>query len=299
MSVVLSIKNIAKSYGAIRALNGVSFDVPQGSVFGILGPNGSGKTTLLGIVMDVLKANKGEFLWFGQPGGSPEQRKKIGCLLETPNFYTYLSGTDNLKITQAISGRGTKKDIDEVLKKVNLYDRRWASFKSFSLGMKQRLAIGAALLGDPKVLVLDEPTNGLDPVGISEIRKLIIELKEQGHTIIMASHLLDEVEKVCTHAAILKTGNLITTGDVAEIMMDEDIVELSAADINTLLTVLRNMGKEVLVDEKANTVQIIFPKGTAKMEEINQHCFNNGVVLTQLVLRKKRLEARFFELTNN
>jgi ABC-2 type transport system ATP-binding protein len=299
MSIVLSTKNLAKSYGAVRALNGVSFDVPQGSVFGILGPNGSGKTTLLGIVMDVLKANKGEFLWFGQPGGSPAQRKKIGSLLETPNFYSYLSGTDNLKITQAISGRGTKKDIDEVLKKVNLYDRRWSSFKSFSLGMKQRLAIGAALLGNPKVLVLDEPTNGLDPVGISEIRKLIIELREQGHTIIMASHLLDEVEKVCTHAAILKTGNLITTGDVSEIMMDEDIVELSAADINALLTVLNNMGKEVLVDEKANTVQIIFPKGTAKMEEINRHCFNNGVVLTQLVLRKKRLETRFFELTNN
>ncbi|MEO7984851.1 MAG: ATP-binding cassette domain-containing protein [Bacteroidota bacterium] len=299
MSVVLSIKDIAKSYGAVRALNGVSFDVPQGSVFGILGPNGSGKTTLLGIVMDVLKANKGEFLWFGQPGGSSEQRKKIGCLLETPNFYSYLSGTDNLKITQAISGRGTKKDIDEVLKKVNLYDRRWASFKSFSLGMKQRLAIGAALLGDPKVLVLDEPTNGLDPVGIAEIRKLIVELKEHGHTIIMASHLLDEVEKVCTHAAILKTGNLVTTGNVEEIMMDEDVVELSAGDISALLTILKNMGKAVVVDEKTQTVQIIFPKNTAKMEDINRHCFENGVVLTQLVLRKKRLETRFFELTNN
>lgn len=299
MSIVLSIKNLAKSYGAVKALNGVSFDVPQGSVFGILGPNGSGKTTLLGIVMDVLKANKGEFLWFGQPGGSPEQRKKIGSLLETPNFYSYLSATDNLKITQAISGRGSKAEIDEVLKKINLYDRRWSSFKSFSLGMKQRLAIGAALLGSPKVLVLDEPTNGLDPVGISEIRNLIIELKEQGHTIIMASHLLDEVEKVCTHAAILKTGNLVMTGDVAEIMMDEDIVELSAANINSLLTILKNMGKEVVFDDKTNTVQIIFPKGEAKMEDINQHCFNNGVVLNQLVLRKKRLEARFFELTNN
>ena len=298
MSTVLSIRNLAKSYGAVKALNGVSFDVPEGSVFGILGPNGSGKTTLLGIVMDVLRANGGDFLWFGQPG-TPEQRKKIGSLLETPNFYSYLSATDNLKITQAISGRGNKKEIDEVLKKVNLYDRRWSPFKSFSLGMKQRLAIGAALLGSPKVLVLDEPTNGLDPVGISEIRNLIIELKNQGHTIIMASHLLDEVEKVCTHAAILKTGNLITTGDVEHIMMDEDIVELSAADMNALMSLLNNMGKEVLLDEKANTVQIIFPKGTAKMDQLNQHCFNNGIVLTQLVLRKKRLEARFFELTNN
>ena len=298
MSTILSVSNLAKSYGSVRALKGVSFDVPEGSVFGILGPNGSGKTTLLGIVMDVLRANGGNFLWFGQPG-SPEQRKKIGSLLETPNFYSYLSATDNLKITQAISGRGTNQDIDEVLKKVNLYERRRSPFKTFSLGMKQRLAIGAALLGNPIVLVLDEPTNGLDPVGIAEIRKLIVELKERGHTIIMASHLLDEVEKVCTHAAILKTGELITTGNVEEIMMDEDVVELSAADIHALSAVLEQLGKQVVVDDKANTIQIIYPKGTAKMDEINRHCFNNGVVLTQLVLRKKRLEARFFELTNN
>ncbi len=299
MGEVLRIKNISKSYKSIRALNDVSFEVPEGSVFGILGPNGSGKTTLLGIVMDVLKANKGEFFWFGQPGGSPLQRKKIGTLLETPNFYSYLSGTDNLKITQAISGRGNKKDIDDVLKKVNLYDRRWSSFKSFSLGMKQRLAIGAALLGNPKVLVLDEPTNGLDPVGIAEIRKLIVELKDQGHTIIMASHLLDEVEKVCTHAAILKSGQLILTGDVGQIMMDEDIVELGAKDLEALSAILKTYGKELVRDEKTGTVQLVFPKGTADMEEINRHCFNNGIALTQLVLRKKRLEARFFELTSN
>ncbi len=299
MSTVLSVKDLSKTYGHVRALNGVSFDVPQGSVFGILGPNGSGKTTLLGIVMDVLRANKGEFFWFGKPGGSPDQRKKIGSLLETPNFYTYLSATNNLKITQAISGRGTKKDIDEVLKKVNLYQRRSSKFKSFSLGMKQRLAIGAALLGDPKVLVLDEPTNGLDPVGIAEIRNLIVELREKGHTIIMASHLLDEVEKVCTHAVILKTGNIISSGSVAEIMMEEDIVELSAADLDKLAALVKQLSQKLTVDAKANTVQLIFPKGTAKLEDINRFCFDNGVVLSQLVLRKKRLEARFFELTNN
>ncbi|MBI5856123.1 MAG: ABC transporter ATP-binding protein [Sphingobacteriales bacterium] len=299
MSIVLSIKNLSKSYGYVRALNYVSFDVPQGSVFGILGPNGSGKTTLLGVVMDVLRANKGNFYWFGQPGTSPELRKKIGSLLETPNFYSYLSGTDNLKITQAISGRGTKKDIDDVLKKVNLYDRRWSTFKSFSLGMKQRLAIGAALLGDPKVLVLDEPTNGLDPVGIAEIRNLIVELREKGHTIIMASHLLDEVEKVCTHAAILKTGDIISTGSVEEIMMEEDIVEIGAADFSALAEFAKRLSKTVLVDEKARTVQLVFAKGTAKLDEINRFCFDNGIVLSLLTMRKKKLEARFFELTNN
>lgn len=298
MSVVLSVKNISKSYRKVRALNDVSFDIPEGSVFGILGPNGSGKTTLLGIVMDVLRANKGEFFWFGHPGGTPKQRRKIGSLLETPNFYSYMSGRDNLKVTQSISGRGSLKNIDEVLRKVSLYERRNSRFKTYSLGMKQRLAIGAALLGDPKVLVLDEPTNGLDPVGIAEIRDLIVELKEKGHTIIMASHLLDEVEKVCTHAAILKTGELITTGLVDDILMDEDIVECSARDLPALAAILAYFGKEVRRDDKTQTVKVFFPKGQANLEEINQHCFNNGIVLNQLILKKKRLEARFFELTN-
>jgi len=299
MSVVLSINNLSKSYGSVKALNGISFDVPQGSVFGILGPNGSGKTTLLGIVMDVLRANGGQFLWFGQPGTSPQLRQKIGSLLETPNFYSYLSAIANLKITQSISRRGNKKEIEEVLKKVNLYNRRFSRFKEFSLGMKQRLAIAAALLGDPKVLVLDEPTNGLDPVGIAEIRELIIELKDRGHTVIMASHLLDEVEKVCTHAAILKTGQLIATGLVDEILMDEDVVEVCAANLPQLADLMRKLSGTVLVDEKAGTVQLMLPKGTANMENINRYCFDNGIVLSQLMLKKKRLEARFFELTNN
>ncbi len=241
MNPVLSLNNITKFYGRVRALKDVSFEVPEGSVFGILGPNGSGKTTLLSIILDVLKANKGNFLWFGHPG-SREQRKKIGSLLETPNFYHYLSAVNNLKITQSISGRGTASDIDEVLKKVRLYERKDSRFSSFSLGMKQRLAIAASLLGDPKVLVLDEPTNGLDPVGIAEIRQLIIELRTSGHTIIMASHLLDEVEKVCTHAAILRTGELLTTGEVEEILIADDIVELSAADLNGLADLLQQLG---------------------------------------------------------
>jgi len=292
MNSVLSLSNITKFYGPIQALKEVSFDVPQGSVFGILGPNGSGKTTLLSIILDVLKANKGNFLWFGQPG-SPEQRRKIGSLLETPNFYHYLSAISNLKITQSISHRGAHADIDEVLKKVRLYERRKSKFSSFSLGMKQRLAIAAALLGDPKVLVLDEPTNGLDPVGIAEIRELIIELKNSGHTIIMASHLLDEVEKVCTHVAILKTGTLLTTGDVEEVLMDEDVVELSAADLNALATILKQLNPNVTVDSKLNTAQIIFPKGDARLDEINSFCFKNGITLNHLILKKKRLKRDF------
>ena len=297
MSAVLTINNVAKSYGKVKALKGVSFEVPQGSIFGILGPNGSGKTTLLSIVLDVLKANQGDFRWFGH-AGSPEQRRKIGSLLETPNFYHYMSGRDNLKVTQTISGRGKVSDIDEVLKKVKLFERRKSKFSSYSLGMKQRLAIAASLLGAPKVMVLDEPTNGLDPVGIAEIRELMVELKNQGHTIIMASHLLDEVEKICTHVAILKTGDLITTGLVEDVLSNEDVVELGAADMEKLIVVIKEISNTVIIDEKTRTLQITMDKGSANLERINSYCFEKGIVLNHMLLRKKRLEARFFELTN-
>jgi len=298
MASVLSLNQISKSYGPVKALKGVSFDVPEGAVFGILGPNGSGKTTLLSIILDVLKADHGSFFWLGNPG-SPDQRKKIGSLLETPNFYHYLSAINNLKITQSISGRGTASDIDEVLKKVRLFERRKSRFNTFSLGMKQRLAIAAALMGDPKVLVFDEPTNGLDPVGIAEIRELIIELRNSGHTIIMASHLLDEVEKVCTHAAILRTGELLTTGEVEEILVDDDVVEISATDSARLFELVRQLSGNAVLDQKLNLVHITFPKGTAKLDEVNRFCFQNGIALNHLLLKKKRLEARFFELTGN
>lgn len=298
MEPILKLNNIAKSYGRIRALNNVSFEVPQGSIFGILGPNGSGKTTLLSIILDVLKADQGDFSWFGHPV-SPEQRKQIGSLLETPNFYHYLSAVNNLKITHSISGRGDLAGIDTVLEKVSLFERRNTRFSTFSLGMKQRLAIAAALLGDPKVLVLDEPTNGLDPVGIAEIRNLIIELSKKGHTIIMASHLLDEVEKVCTHVAILKRGTLITTGDVNDVLVDDDVVEIGAANLESLSSVIKGYGNGVKMTREGNLIQLVLPKGEAKLDDINNYCFTNGIILNHLVFKRKRLEAKFFELTNN
>jgi len=294
---VLIINGVTKSYGKIQALNNVSFDVPEGSVFGILGPNGSGKTTLLSIVLDVLKANKGSYIWMAGEGNG-EVRKKIGSLLETPNFYHYLSAGDNLAITHAISGRGTKEEIDVVLDKVGLLARKKSKFNTYSLGMKQRLAIGAALLGNPKVLVLDEPTNGLDPEGIAEIRELIKSLAKEGNTIIMASHLLDEVEKVCTHVAILKKGTLITTGSVDEVMINEDVVELSSHDKVSLLSVLKTMTGYNAIKEEQGLIQLTFPLGQANLSAINSYCFNNGIVLNHLRVKRKSLETKFFELTN-
>ncbi len=298
MQPILSIQGISKNYGSIQALNNVSFDVPQGCVFGILGPNGSGKTTMLSIILDILQARSGTYSWFGKPG-SAETRKQIGSLLETPNFYHYLSAVDNLNITHAISGRGDAADIDRVLEIVKLSARKKSKFKTYSLGMKQRLAIAAALLGNPDVLVFDEPTNGLDPVGIAEIRELIKQLARDGKTIIMASHLLDEVEKVCTHVAILKKGNLLTAGPVDEVLTNEDIVEVSAQDTGKLKEILANISGHTHMKEEGKSIQMFFPIGTANMEEINRYCFNQGITLNQLLLKKKSLETKFFELTND
>jgi ABC-2 type transport system ATP-binding protein len=296
---VLSIQQVSKAYGTVQALKQVTFDVPEGSIFGILGPNGSGKTTLLSIVLDVLKADNGSFLWMGQTGSNPVLRRKIGSLLETPNFYHYLSASNNLKVTQSISGRGVPADIDAVLSKVKLLERKNSKFNTYSLGMKQRLAIAASLLGSPKVLVLDEPTNGLDPVGIAEIRGLMIELNKNGHTIIMASHLLDEVEKVCTHLAILKKGQLLTSGSVDEVLVDEDIVEMSATNPNALFQIMQHFPAAKLIEQNDAFVQMSFDKGTVNTEAINSFCFSKGITLNYLATKKKRLEAKFFELTNN
>jgi ABC-2 type transport system ATP-binding protein len=253
---------------------------------------------LLSIILDVLIADEGNFLWFGKPG-SPEQRKKIGSLLETPNFYHYLSAANNLKITNSISGRGDTQGIDDVLKQVKLFERRNSRFSSYSLGMKQRLAVAGALLGDPKVLVLDEPTNGLDPVGIAEMRELIIDLSKRGHTIIIASHLLDEVEKICTHVAILKKGNLITTGNVNDVLVDEDIVEISATDIEKLVAAISGYPLATTIVREGNFLQLRFAKGSSKLDDVNQFCFSHGIILNHLLLKKQRLEAKFFELTGN
>ena len=293
---ILSIENIRKDYGRIQALKGVSFNVPKGTVFGILGPNGSGKTTMLGIIMDILKPTSGTYKLFGEvPNES--HRKQIGTFLETPNFYHYLSAERNLKIAAAVKGRG-EEDIPRVLEMVNLTQRKDSRFSTYSLGMKQRLAIASCLLGNPEVLILDEPTNGLDPVGIAEIRTLIKKLHLEGKTIIMASHLLDEVEKVCTHVAILKKGELVATGDVNEILANEDIVEVGAVDVNQLKSCIQKLSGFTSLTVQNNLVQLTYPIGAVNLETINQHCFNDGVVLNHLLVKKKSLESKFMELTN-
>lgn len=296
METILSINGISKSYGPIQALKNVSFSVPEGCVFGILGPNGSGKTTLLGTILNVLKADAGSYEWF-EGMQHDVARRHIGSLLETPNFYHYMSAMDNLEINASIKQRGHDDKL-RVLEKVDLLQRKDSKFQTYSLGMKQRLAIGAALLGQPKVLVFDEPTNGLDPAGIAEIREMIRMLNKEGITIIMASHLLDEVEKVCTHVAILKKGDLLLSGPVDEVLQSEDQVEVKAGDMQALQNVLNNM-PGIIKTNLVNNVLLLSCHETLTTQNINEYCAAKGIILSHLLLRKKSLETKFMELTNN
>ena len=298
---ILSIENLSKNYGPVKALKNVSFTVPQGTVFGILGPNGSGKTTLLGIVMGILKASSGSHKWQGDLEMN-DQRKRIGTLLETPNFYHYLSAVDNLKIAAAIKQKGVE-DIPQVLELVNLWQRKDSRFSTYSLGMKQRLAIASTLLGNPDILVFDEPTNGLDPAGIAEIRELIKKLALQGKTIIMASHILDEVEKVCTHVAIIQKGDLKVVGTVKDVMATSAennassiLIEIAADDNGLLKSILQQFAGIVTIDTVENELHITCSENISAAQ-INKFCFDKGVVLNKLNLKRKSLEARFLEIT--
>ena len=210
MEKVLTISGLQKNYGKIHAVNDLSLSVERGSVYGILGPNGSGKTTTLAIILGVVNSNGGSYSWFGNEN-SKNDRKRIGAILEQPLFYPYLTAEKNLQIVASIKGV-EYSDIERVLKIVELFERKDSKFRTFSYGMKQRLAIASALLGNPEVLIFDEPTNGLDPKGIAEIRELIIKIAKQGITILLASHLLDEVQKTCSHVAVLKSGKKLYEG---------------------------------------------------------------------------------------
>ena len=293
MTVVLDIQNLSKRYGSIQAVKGLSIKVAQGSIYGFLGPNGSGKTTTLGVVLDVIRPTSGSFTWFGQNITSSTKRR-VGALLETPNFYPYLTARKNLEVVASIKGIASK-NIAPVLQLVGLEQRKHTTFKGFSLGMKQRLAIASALLNNPEVLVLDEPTNGLDPEGIAEIRGLIRKIASEGKTIILASHLLDEVEKVCTHMAVLQGGVLLAEGSVSTILSAKDQVIISAPDMKRMLEVLRQLPFIASSQMEQDHARLTLQDGFSSAD-VNSAMFKAGVVLSQLTVRRKSLEAQFLEI---
>lgn len=290
---VLEINNLSKNYGSLQAVRNVSFSVNKGDVYGILGPNGSGKTTTLAVILGVLNANGGDFKWFGNPL-QKETRQKIGSLIETPNFYPYLTLFENLQVVAKIKN-ASEESINYALGVANLLKRKHTNFGTLSLGMKQRMAIASVLIGDPEVLVLDEPTNSLDPEGFAEVRNIIQSQAAKGKTIIIASHILDEVEKVCSHVAILKSGDLIANGRVGELLTKEDLIFIQSDRQDELFSLLQ-MEEMVSKISKVEDDLSVTLKKTFSATDLNKFCFEKGFILSKIILKKQSLEAQFLEL---
>lgn len=290
---ILQINSLTKSYGSVKALSNLSIEVNRGQVYGILGPNGSGKTTTLSILTGILEQDSGSFSWFGEKSKA-STRRRIGSLIETPSFFPYLSLENNLKIIAQIK-ECKGDDIDEVLKLVKLYERRKSKFSTLSLGMKQRLGIASTLIGNPEVLVLDEPTNGLDPEGIAEVRDLITQQSDSGKTIIMASHILSEVEKVCTDVAIFKSGHLLAQGNVKLLLAGAEVLQVKSSNGDDLLSILKACPFIKQFSGDKNGFNLILNEGHSSVD-FNRYAFEKGVILSELIMNQKSLESQFLEL---
>lgn len=291
--IILQTDGLDKSYGLVHAVNNLSLTVGAGQVYGILGPNGSGKTTTLSMLMGIVRPDGGTYKWFGSQHG-PAANRRIGALIETPNFYPYLNLEQNLKIVCRIKGID-EKDIQRVIRLVGLHERGKSKYQTLSLGMKQRLALGSLLLGDPDVLVLDEVTNGLDPEGIAEVRTLIRQVASTGKTIILASHILDEVEKVCTHVVILKKGNKLAEGEVDSLIKGKEIIVLSGENNELLNEALSQSAKVESYTREGDDFRIIL-NADMKTGDLSRELMEKSIVLVKLEVRKNRLEDQFLEL---
>jgi ABC-2 type transport system ATP-binding protein len=295
LNCVVTTQRLSKQYGRIKALDELSIAIPEKSVFGLLGPNGSGKTTTLAILLDVVRPTSGSYSWFGN-NPKKENRQKIGSILETPAFYPYLTAIDNLKIIAEIKAIGYG-NINEVLKITGIYDRRHSTYRTYSLGMKQRLALAAALLCDPPVMILDEPTNGLDPKGIAEIRNVIRTIALQGKTIILASHLLDEVQKVCSHFAVLNKGMLLYSGLVNEVGALEQRIEISCGNMGELIRLLDQYPDKKQVEVSGDKVIITLP-ADSPVDHLSRYIYQHGVIPTHLISLYRSLESQFLDILN-
>lgn len=296
MDKVLEINHLTKKFNRLTAVHDINFSVEKGNVYGLLGPNGSGKSTTLGMVLNVVNPTSGSWKWFGKEH-STESLKKVGAIIERPNFYPYLSAEKNLKIVAEIKEASLSK-IEEKLELVGLLERKKDKFSSFSLGMKQRLAIAGALLNDPLVLILDEPTNGLDPQGIIQIRQIIQKIASTGTTIILASHLLDEVEKVCNHVVILNKGKTVYSGSVETMSAGLGFFELGASNMTDLVQALHTLPYFNKITQGTYWVTAIIDKDI-EPSELNRILFEKGISLNHLVKRKESLEQQFFNLIKN
>jgi len=297
LETILSVAQLTKSYGSLIAVKKLSFTIEKGNVYGILGPNGSGKSTTLGMVLNVVNPTQGSFSWFAGALSTHQALKKVGAIIERPNFYPYMTAVKNLSLVCKIKGV-SEKTIEEKLELVGLLDRKDSLFSSYSLGMKQRLAIASALLNDPEILILDEPTNGLDPQGIHQIREIIKTIAAKGTTILLASHLLDEVEKVCTHVVVLRKGEKLYAGPVADMQANHGFALLKTSDMRALESYLKNSEDFERISIENGLLKAYLTKPIAA-EIINKKLMDQNILLSHLALQKDSLESQFLALTKN
>ncbi|MCZ6593378.1 MAG: ATP-binding cassette domain-containing protein [Bacteroidetes bacterium] len=297
MQPVLTLNNLTKNFGPITAVKNLSFTIEKGNVYGILGPNGSGKSTTLGIVLNVVNRTAGDFHWFDGSDSTHNALKKVGAIIERPNFYPYMTAVQNLELVCKIKEVDTDI-IEEKLEIVGLLERKDSKFRTFSLGMKQRLAIASSLLNSPEILILDEPTNGLDPQGIHQVREIIKDIASKGTTILLASHLLDEVEKVCTHVVILQKGVSLYAGSVDGMNTNHGFMILQSDNNTVLKNALEEMDVFTNIKQEGEVI-IAYLKEPTDASVVNEKLFNKGIVLSQLEKRKETLEEQFLEITKN
>ncbi len=294
---VVETAGLTKHYGEVRAVQDLSLEVPKGTVFGLLGPNGAGKTTIIGTLLGLIRPTAGTIRLFGTEinGATDAAVRRIGAIMETPAFYPFMSGRDNLRYFQGISGTGGPAEIDNLLELVGLSARANARFNTYSLGMKHRLGIAYALLGDPELLLLDEPTNGLDPNGMAEVRQLLKDLGDGDRTIVLASHLLNEVEQVCERVAILSKGSVIAEGAVSELIGRRDRIQLSTTDnvaAHRLLAALDWVSSVLATDGG-----LLVDAPTERVADISEALARAGVYPTELRATSTSLEQFFLEVT--
>lgn len=297
---VIETTDLTKHYGKTRAVNSLDIAVERGQVFGFLGPNGSGKTTTIGMLLGIITPTRGSFRLLGATSGSElrEVRKRIGATLEQPNFYPYLSCRDNLKLVARVKD-AAERQVDEVLDVVGLRDRQRTKFQACSLGMKQRLALAATMLGDPELLVLDEPANGLDPEGMHEIREIILRLAAGGTTIFLSSHLLWEVERTCTHVAILQSGSVVRQAAVAELTQDGvAVARLACSDTEALTAALGEYPAVGKITPDPATSSVLAELNDGDLAALNRWLADRGVYLAHLTLERRTLEQAFLESTS-
>ena len=298
---VIQTFDLTKQYGrrtakSILAVDQVSFSVDEGQVFGFLGPNGSGKTTTIGMLVGTISPTGGSFQLFGasDPKSLLAARSRVGATLETPNFYPYMSGRDNLRIAAAIKGVDRTR-IEECLELVGLAGRAKHRFRTYSLGMKQRLALAATMLNDPELVILDEPANGLDPQGMREVREILRILASRGKTIFLSSHLLWEVERTCSHVAIVRKGRIVAQGAIADVVSEEKSALLRAGNEATLLAALESCPEVTRVRRSEEGVIVGLSSGD--LASVTRHLAAQGIYLSHLAPHRQSLEEVFMDLT--